>query len=188
MLGNDVIDLQQANLESNWQRKGYLCKICTLEEQQLILNSNDPFSSFWLLWSMKEAAYKVVNRLRGERNFNPVNFVCQQIERAATDVTAVVLYEEFQLFIRAELDAHFIHSKAVRAQADFAGLSSLKMQTGADYVERFNAISEAYLLKKNALGLPEIIERSTGKKYVATVSHHGRYLFIVYSGSLQLTS
>ena len=56
MIGNDIIDLSLAKIESNWQRKGFLEKQFTAKEQQLILEAPNSFVMVWRLWSMKEAA------------------------------------------------------------------------------------------------------------------------------------
>ncbi|MDN3585633.1 4'-phosphopantetheinyl transferase superfamily protein [Pedobacter aquatilis] len=76
MLGNDIVDLVLAKTQSNWQRKGYLSKIFTSEEESLILSSKNPDTMVWLLWSMKEAAYKINNRQTGIRNFAPKDLKC----------------------------------------------------------------------------------------------------------------
>lgn len=62
MIGNDVIDILQTRRESNWRRRGFIAKLFNDEEQLLIEKSTDPESMLWILWSMKEAAYKVYNR------------------------------------------------------------------------------------------------------------------------------
>lgn len=74
MIGNDLVDLQLASKESNWQRKGYLQKVCTPEEQELILTSANPYRVFWTLWSMKESVYKIINSTTGIRNYSPVSY------------------------------------------------------------------------------------------------------------------
>ncbi|MFT4791790.1 MAG: phosphopantetheinyl transferase (holo-ACP synthase), partial [Arcticibacterium sp.] len=58
MIGNDVVDLKVAALESNWMRLGFLDKVFSEEEQEVILNSENKSQMVWLFWSMKEAAYK----------------------------------------------------------------------------------------------------------------------------------
>ncbi len=59
MIGNDVVDLALAKVESNWQRKGYLDKLFTTKEQNLIFCSENPTIMVWILWSRKEAVYKI---------------------------------------------------------------------------------------------------------------------------------
>ena len=56
MIGNDVIDLQLAAVQSNWQRPGFREKIVTEGENHLIDAAEDPFQTVWRLWSMKESA------------------------------------------------------------------------------------------------------------------------------------
>jgi len=65
MLGNDIVDLDLAKTQSNWRRKNYLDKIFTTEEQLLISSAKRPDEMVWLLWSMKESAYKIYNRKSG---------------------------------------------------------------------------------------------------------------------------
>ena len=76
MIGNDIIDLSVAKLESNWQRIGFLEKQFTEKEQQLILTASNPFVLVWKFWSMKEAAYKVYAQENEMRFFAPKKFNC----------------------------------------------------------------------------------------------------------------
>jgi len=77
MIGNDVVDIAASRIESNWKRKGFLEKIFTKQEQELIKRASDPELYVWILWSMKEAAYKVYNRETGIRAFIPHELACQ---------------------------------------------------------------------------------------------------------------
>lgn len=184
MLGNDIVDLERANLESNWQRKGYLTKVCTAEEQQLVLNAADPSSTLWIIWTMKEAAYKVINRLTGQRNYAPVTLACQHLQITQNEACAQVMQGKFRILVKTVIHPHFIHSTAVVHESDFHALTMYRNSYDTNYLQQFNAQCETYQLIKNAAGLPEMIHRDTGKKHLATVSHHGQYLVIVYSGSL----
>lgn len=74
MIGNDIVDLKQAAKDSNWKRPRFLDKIFTPREQQLIWSAKDQDQMVWLLWSMKEAAYKVNVQQFGTRFFNPKRF------------------------------------------------------------------------------------------------------------------
>ena len=76
MIGNDIIDLQLAEVQSNWRRKGFLGKLFTEKEQKLILNSEDAFQTVWLFWSMKESAYKAYVQKFQHRFFDPKKFEC----------------------------------------------------------------------------------------------------------------
>jgi len=71
MIGNDIVDLQLARKESNWQRPRFLGKIFTEEEQYFIHTANDKDVAVWLLWSGKESVYKIIARLEKRRFFAP---------------------------------------------------------------------------------------------------------------------
>lgn len=77
MIGNDVVDLLQSRQESNWQRKGFVEKLFTTEEQLLIKEDSNPEVIIWLLWSMKEAAYKIYNRQTKRREYIPKKLICK---------------------------------------------------------------------------------------------------------------
>lgn len=62
MIGNDVVDLKAAAKESNWRRKGFLEKVFTARERETLSSFEDQHLMVWLLWSMKEAAYKARQR------------------------------------------------------------------------------------------------------------------------------
>ncbi|SEK44589.1 4'-phosphopantetheinyl transferase superfamily protein [Aquimarina amphilecti] len=77
MIGDDIVDLKLARIQSNWRRKGWLQKIFAESEQEMICNSEDPDGLIWKLWSMKEATYKAhQRRFSIPRKYNPWAFVC----------------------------------------------------------------------------------------------------------------
>ena len=76
MIGNDIVDLQLARKESNWQRPRFLQKIFTEEEQHFIHTSSDKDVAVWLLWTGKESVYKIIARLEKRRFFAPKKIVC----------------------------------------------------------------------------------------------------------------
>ncbi len=49
MIGNDVIDLELAKKESNWKRKGFLTKLFTSFEQELIAKATNQEEMVWML-------------------------------------------------------------------------------------------------------------------------------------------
>ena len=85
-IGNDIVDLNLAKTQSNWQRKGFLEKQFTQKEQNEILNAENPFLKVWLFWSMKEAAYKCYTQKFKERFFAPQKFECSLIFKEAGTV------------------------------------------------------------------------------------------------------
>ncbi|MDY8136099.1 4'-phosphopantetheinyl transferase superfamily protein [Aquimarina sp. 2201CG5-10] len=86
MIGNDIVDLELANKQSNWKRKGWLKKIFTQSEQKNILNSPKPSSIVWQYWSRKEAVYKAhQRRFSLAPRYNPKDFECLEDQSVVID-------------------------------------------------------------------------------------------------------
>ena len=189
MLGNDIVDLKLAAKESNWRRKGYLNKICMPLEQQLIMEADDPAVMLWLIWTMKEASYKVMNRLTGLRSYSPSSYVCSSLAIKGTAATALVSFESSALFVRAELSRKLIHSTAVLKEDHLALLKVYYINNSPGYADDFHQIYPDFILTKSSAGLPLIRHIATSRIWEASVSHHGKYAAILcaaplYSGSL----
>ena len=154
MIGNDVVDLALAKYESNWQRKGFLDKIFTNNEQHQIHQSENPEELVWKLWSRKEAVYKIYNRQTKKRFFNPKIIECVTDEK--------VIVDNIVYFTRTEISADYIYSEAVTFKEDF------------DIVKEVS--NPENLLKINGIPFYEV----NGKVYSASKSHHGKYEKIIY--------
>lgn len=154
MIGNDIVDLRQAALESNWRRKGYLNKLFTKNEQQWILEASNPGQMVWLLWSMKEAAYKIHSRRKNWRAFAPLKLICKSLEIKEELATGIVECENHTFFSQTMLTVQFIHTIATEQHP---------MQAITVKISGYNPTDTSY--------------RNTDP---ATVSHHGRYLALAY--------
>lgn len=181
MLGNDVVDLDLAAKESNWQRRGYLDKLFTLPEQELITEAENPSVMVWTLWSMKEAAYKAENRMTGRRVFAP-----KQLEGRIllSQGTGQVRSANQTFSIASSRCGSRLHTTAQVTSGQALVMHTCYLKNTARYREDFNLACADYLLKKNKDGLPVLIDRHTGKVYIASVSHHGRYLAVIYADFL----
>ncbi|MFN7099605.1 MAG: 4'-phosphopantetheinyl transferase superfamily protein [Flavobacterium sp.] len=155
MIGNDVIDLTAANLESNWQRPGFLNKICTQQEQVVIESSKDPNQILWRLWSMKEAAYKIWNRETGIRIYNPKQFECSFDE----SVFGKVQYKNSTYYTQTNCEQDKIHTIAV---TDFTLFTSVV------------AVARNQNIIKKGI-FPYIKDLKMGLDIPVSVSHHGKY-------------
>ncbi|MFN3968072.1 4'-phosphopantetheinyl transferase superfamily protein [Flavobacterium sp.] len=160
MIGNDIIDLAKAKKESNWQRKGFLDKLFTEDEQKLILNSEDSEQMVWNLWSRKEAAYKIYNRQTGERFFNPKCFVCEAGE---------VDFGTYKYFTQTQITSDFIYTIAVTSRDGFETIQHLESR---DAVQKQN-------------GIPYWFDIVEGKLHPASITHHGRFARIAYLESTE---
>lgn len=154
MIGNDVVDLALAKAESNWQRNGYLNKIFTTKEQNLIYSAQNPTLMVWILWSRKEAVYKIIRQENGTRGFYPL-----RIENSDYK-SGIVVFEEQLFYTKTTIDENFIHSIALQNQA-FNRVVELSNTTS--------------LYKKNEI--PYLIEKN--RVVNLSKSHHGRYEKVV---------
>jgi phosphopantetheinyl transferase (holo-ACP synthase) len=161
MIGNDIIDLDLAKQESNWQRKGYLDKIMTSNEQALIYNSQNPDVMVRYLWSLKEAAYKIYNRQTQIRGFIPLRLECKILPCIETSHYAKVYCGNQEYWTQSKITNSCIDTIAVCHKDDLIKVSTLKSSIG---IQKINGIP---FLKEDAVLKP------------VSISHHGRYERIV---------
>src|SRR5210317_1290652 len=76
MVGNDIVDLNLADREA-WKRARLRHKVLTPSEQLLLFDAEEPGTFLWVLWSMKESAYKLHFREHLNRALNPIRFTCR---------------------------------------------------------------------------------------------------------------
>ena len=154
MIGNDVVDLALAKAESNWQRKGFLDKVFTKGEQNIIFGSENQDITVWTLWSRKEAVYKIIRQENGTRGFYPLRIENRDYKRG------IVVFEEQLFYTKTTIDENFIHSIALQNQA-FNRVVELSNTTS--------------LYKKNEI--PYLIQEN--RVVNLSKSHHGRYEKVV---------
>lgn len=187
MVGNDLVYLQKAAAESNWKRKGFLEKLCSRDEQQLIWEAKDSFLLFWIMWTMKESVYKIINRQTGIRNYAPAALQCKNIQLNPEGARGTVNYQGQSFSTLTTVQHNLVHSIAVLAAAEFAKVKVLQLNYHKNYMEDFNQSSTSYQIDKKD-GLPEMTNRLSGLKHAISISHHGPHLAIAYSDSPLLTN
>jgi phosphopantetheinyl transferase (holo-ACP synthase) len=163
MIGNDVIDILQSRKESNWQRRGFIEKIYTLDEQFLITNAADPETMVWILWSMKEAAYKVYNRQTKIREYIPQKLVCSIGLQNHNSITGSVICSGTTFYTNTILFQDHIHTIAV---------------------SHFDNLNKVIEIKKEAIskdknGLPYLSNTLQNTIQDVSVSHHGQFEKVV---------
>lgn len=180
MIGNDVVDLQVAQKESNWKRKGYLDKIYTIAEQDIIYSASNPDLMVWILWSMKEAAYKANNRISGIREYAPTKIRCELVYREDNFYYGKAIYNKTEYQIKIFIFQEYIHTIALCKTMDF---STIKVFIVEDYPLDYSAyLKEIEILKpdeciiKNKFGIPNIFDEITNEIKPISISHHGSFL------------
>ena len=176
MIGNDIVDLNLAETESNWQREGFLDKQFTKQEQEVILSADDSFLQVWLFWSMKEAAYKCYVQQYKKRFFAPKKFSCKIISNQ--EGTVQIDNEIYNVtFIISD---NYIHSVAAKKK-------QLNIVSELFYFDKSNSknkilnrkllslFSVETKLQKNSLGIPYLYKNNVKLPISISKSHHGNY-------------
>lgn len=163
MIGNDIIDLDVASRENNWQRKGFLDKIFTESEQKLIFSYNVPEIMVWILWSKKESAYKIYNRLTMHRAYIPLYFQCSDMEIKGDTVYGKIICDDMLFFTKTFLSKELIRTIAVREEKD---LRRIKVMDRRVMVRKIN-------------GVPDFFDTVANEFRPISISHHGRFESLV---------
>ncbi len=186
MIGNDIVDLKLAQTQSNWRRKGFLAKICTKQEQDLIEKSKNPLELVWLLWSMKESAYKCYIQKNPRRFYAPRKISCDQI----SDARGSVVINKERYFTKSIITDDVIVTTAGQTP-DFIveenhfsldGTISFKKQSQVVRAQLKNVISRVLNIPRDSLriikdssGVPRIYENQNQLEVSFSMSHHGKY-------------
>ncbi|PWB27163.1 4'-phosphopantetheinyl transferase superfamily protein [Flavobacterium sp. HTF] len=162
MIGNDVIDLTQSRIESRWQRRGFTEKLFVPEEQQLIAEHHEPEIMVWLLWSMKEAAYKIYNRQTKIREYSPKKLLCSLHSLNAHNTFGKVVCAKNTYYTKTIISSESIHTIAVTVFEDLNNIMEIENKK----------------IIKDENGIPYLVTSPTILKPVS-VSHHGRFEKII---------
>ncbi|WP_456441972.1 4'-phosphopantetheinyl transferase family protein [Psychroserpens sp.] len=179
MIGNDIVDLKQAAKDSNWKRPRFLNKVFTQKEQSIISSSENKNQMVWLLWSMKEAAYKAYVREFKQRFFNPKRIQCQ----LGLCNEGVVRINHKIYYLRTLITSEYVYSIASNNKEKFPKIDLFKFDQIEDVRTRLmHQISNrkkgdlnSIKIKKTALGVPNIFLNDEQIFEAVSISHHGEY-------------
>lgn len=188
MIGNDIVDLALAKRESNWRRRGYLDKIFTPHEQHLIQTATNPDQLVWLLWSMKESAYKLAVRRSQNRVFAPAKIACEIISRGSETATGNVFYngacQTKSVITPRYISTVAFTSNAIPAPEQFTVLfETTNHQTHQRQIREqirqhsawlFDTPEGEILISKDSIGAP-LLTVGNSAPVPLSISHHGLY-------------
>ena len=176
-IGNDIVDLNLAKIESNWQRKGFLEKQFTQKEQDEILSSENPFLKVWLFWSMKEAAYKCYTQKFKERFFAPRKFECTAISKDR----GTVVFEENTFYTVSIFNALYISTIAREKKEETVICSAIGLPSEIDLDLKIKLAAEIGVSvegiekRKTTIGAPLFYYQEELLTTSCSISHHGNY-------------
>ena len=152
MIGNDVIDLKLAGRQSNWRRKGFLEKVFLESEQEIISTSPNSNLVVWLLWSMKEAAYKANQReFNLPRRLNWKAQECENLSLTSTRASGKVNISGVVYHTSSEITSEYIHTSAEKLPT--WGVKNAIFETSSSEVKQriIKLVCEHFQLKVNKL-------------------------------------
>ena len=184
MIGNDIIDINETRRSTNWERQRFMQKIFTAKEQSIITASNDPFTTVWHLWSMKESAYKVFIQAGGKRFFNPTKIEC----RLESSKKGEVKIDAITVKTNTSINASYIFSTATINNSDIdtcifhLAESNVKQQSNFLHQQLINDFAEsnclncaALQIQKTKTGVPMLHYKNKGIGTSISITHHGKF-------------
>lgn len=182
MIGNDIVDFRQAAKDSNWKRPRFIDKVFTQTEQSIILSSQNQDQMVWLLWSMKEAAYKAHVRDTELPFFNPKRIQCQ----LGLHNEGVVCIDEKIYNLKSIITTEYVHSIATKTDCTCPEIHLFKLpkahQSEMVRVKLANQISlkkgngfSGIKIKKSKIGVPNVFINDQQIFEALSISHHGAY-------------
>ena len=177
MIGNDIVDLNLAKAESNWQRKGFLEKQFTKKEQEIILKATDSFLQVWQFWTMKEAAYKCYIQKHKKRFFAPLKFECSLV----SENEGFVSFEENKYDTTSFINSFYVYSIAKNTSKETQVFSSIGSPKTIDKdikqaLQEKTGISSAEIQqRKSSIGAPLYYCNEKAITTSCTITHHGNY-------------
>ena len=185
MIGNDIVDLSEASKSNRTLDPRYLDKTFSKAEQDFILSSVNPEAGLWLLWSMKESAYKIYIGNHKKAFYAPAKFQCEVIDE---NKGLVKINNEVYHTYSAKTKS-FIHTIA-RANSTDRFLFDITRLNNPTYENQHRSghtklksiysvntgKDSAYLvIRKNTAGIPQLFHKGKKTNLTFSLSHHGHY-------------
>jgi len=185
MIGNDIVDLNLASIQSNWRRKGFLDKVFSEYEKEIIFRSRNSFKMIWNLWSMKESAYKVYVQQNLQRFFNPKKLQC----KLTSEFEGIVEVSNEEYETKSQISNDFIYTiaslkndKKILSTTFKLDDNSYITQHNESYKKLIGIVSEKWKLpvkdiykKKNKMGVPKLFLNNKELLISFSLTHHGSY-------------
>jgi len=180
MIGNDIVDLKLAAKDSNWQRPRFLDKVFTEKEQLFISNAEEQHQTVWLLWSMKEAAYKVNVQQFEKRFFNPKRIECELI---SLEKGSVKIDDEIY-FTTSEITEDYVYTIATLNESIAYKSDCFKTTKHLNYKTQSKTLKKRLIqsinikslkIEKDTIGIPKLIKKGKVLNTSISLTHHGLF-------------
>jgi len=120
VVGNDVVDLEDSRALDKHTDARFLGRVLGTAERARMEAAAYPRTELWALWAAKEAAYKVVSKLRAEPPvFAHAAFLVEWTDVLRERWGGSVTYDSVRIPVRVERQDSILHAVAI-AGADLA--------------------------------------------------------------------
>lgn len=199
-VGNDIVALKAVDLQRT-ELPAFYSKFITEAELALHEQSALPFTTFvWLLWSVKESAYKYFKRLDTSLVFSPIKIIVEQLTQADSFNSGKLLCDvavKDCYAIAATFDGMTLYLKSISSDefiaTTIAGANvywGIKSITASDYESQSAAVrlialdAVSHVITSNDLwidkhpegGYPILMHDHSPVNVPISFAHHDRYV------------
>lgn len=116
LLGNDIVDLNEAGVTGKSHRARFIERVFSREEKSAISVSENPDLTLWMFWAAKETAFKIISKITGPPVFSHKKFRTtfrKQISKSKSKFE--VVYDARQFQIEVTTDINYVHAVGAHA-------------------------------------------------------------------------
>lgn len=206
-IGNDIVALAGIQPERTCRYRFY-SKILSLSEQEYFHSlpaGQLPFEHYvWLLWSVKESAYKFIKRLQPEFVFPPTKIIVQHIkvpEHSSDNYSGMVHYQDVSLAFQSGMTTQYIHTLTDVQEHLPRCISGVQQIDNSNNAVQSAAVRQAALLhfkillpehdltiRKNSVGYPELWNNDVPLNNIPlSFSHDGNFVAYAFKTTGDMT-
>ena len=197
LVGNDVVDLQDAETRLDALHPRFVERVFTVEERRRIFSSDDLQASLWAHWAAKESCFKILKKVDPSTVFAHAAFCVELDEdRRQNLISGSVHYVEHRLSVVVERDPGWVHAVATLSPQELSGAFLLQgvspRPTGTDQSKAVRDFALDRLSRRpGAIGdleiagsrPPRLLHKGDPVPIDLSLSHHGRWIAFAASGS-----
>ena len=185
MIGNDIVDLNEASKSRHWSDQRFINKVFSASERDLIVHSPNRFHITWTLWSMKESAYKVHLRKFRKPFFAPSKIECQfepdgsgkiRIDKATYNAKTLVNKDLIYTVVMTDPSREYFGEYQKVVDSSFTNLHKKCYQ---DLIKMsallLNEQAHTMEIKKDEYGIPKLFKNNKEHSMIFSITHHGKY-------------
>lgn len=118
VVGNDVVDLRDPRTYGKPDNARFVERVLADGERAVLTRAVDRAAELWAFWAAKEAAYKVVSKLRGSPPvFAHASFSVTWLDAGPDRRRGSVAYEQLEIPVAVTLRGSMIHAVATSGAA-----------------------------------------------------------------------